>query len=373
MLALDSAPRPGSGPRPPWPLACVVWSLCAWTGVVLAQGAPAKPGASAAVSAPTRTITQHQADPANARLFLAYEDARGCVERVREAESHWHNGAPTIYWSGGCKDGLREGDGTLKLYSARQVLVVSSGRYVNGFRSGPWLWEFPDGRKLEARFGGNGRDPAERVLENAKGERFRQLLQSDGSYVDDAGISPPPEMRMLAVNAPVNTDASRRLAKPGEGATYASAHFRVASCAGKARVDSRHELAATRRDIDRFVREGDAALRAEVAADLELWSKSMATLAVRAAAYAGGTTDAGDALRKQLRGQLNDARDRYDWARCHYNAGLPYLARMIQSVPVCERASLFKLDAVRASGNPRLQAEFADCLQTEIHSARWGR
>lgn len=297
----------------------------------------------------------------------AYQDVLGCQEMVRDLQPAAAGGADALSWTGECRDGLRDGAGRLKVHRGHALLVASSGRYENGFRIGPWLWEFPDGRRLEASFAGDGRDPLERVFESAKGERSRQLWK-DGQYVSDPGVAPAPEVRPQWSAPTTSASPSRRTGK-SEGSLYAAAHFRTASCAGKRGIDARSDLLATRRDVDLFVREGDAAVRAEIDADLHGWSRAMQAGALRAAALTGGVKTS----RASGADEWTALRDRYDWVRCHHANGLPFLARMQQSVGACERVSLIRLDTVRASGNPRLQAEFADCLHAEIHSPRWVR
>lgn len=78
-------------------------------------------------------------------------------------------------------------------------------------------------------------------------------------------------------------------------------------------------------------------------------------------------------MSESLRERLQGMEDRRRWVKCHQGSGLPYLARMTEAVPVCERVLLFRLERVRAEGNTRLQAEFADCLHGDMHSARWSQ
>lgn len=303
-----------------------------------------------------------------AEAIRAHPDILGCQEYVRESAPAAPGGSDLIVWTGACRDGLRDGIGLLKVLRGHELLVASSGRYEGGFRAGSWLWEFPDGRRLEARFAGDGHDPLERVFESAKGERSRQLWR-DGHYVTDPGVAPPPEARPLATAPAGMSNAPNAVRGKSEATLYAAAHFRTAQCAGKRRIDARSELLATRRDVDLFVREGDAALRAEIDAELQSASRALQVGAVRAAALTGGvrTNRAGEAA------ESTALRDRYDWVRCHSANGLPLLARMQQSVGACERVSMIRLETVRASGNPRLQAEFADCLHSEILAPRWTR
>lgn len=312
---------------------------------------------------------------ANAQGTRAHPDIQGCFEYVREVQPMITGADTALSWTGPCRDGLRDGPGLLRVYRGLELLVSSSGRYQNGFRIGYWSWEFPDGRRLEARFAGDGRDPLERVLESSKGERSRQIWQ-DGAYVADAGIAPPPEPRPLepAVAAwPVSTQRTGRF----DASSYAAAHFRTANCARAQRVEPRSDFLATRRDVDLFVRVGEGALRAEIDAELRSWTRAMHSAALRAAAQTGGVSAnrTSIAVDRANVAAADDValRARYEWVRCHEANGLPFLARMQQSAPACERVSLIKLDTVRASGNPRLQAEFADCLHAEIHAPRWAR
>jgi hypothetical protein len=309
----------------------------------------------------------------------AHPDVLGCVELVRDPQAAPAAGATALLWTGTCRDGLRDGAGLLKVFRAHELLVASSGRYQNGLRIGPWLWEFPDGRRLEARFAGDGNDPLERVFESAKGERSRQLWHN-GSYVTDAGIAPPPELRPYVPagaidpgNTPGNTRGNTPRAGKSDAVAYAASHFRTANCAGKRRIDARSDFLATRRDVDLFVREGDATVRAEIDVELQGWSRAIQAGALRAAALTGAVGAKSGGITGSAGDDAGALRDRYDWVRCHQSSGLPFLARMQQSVRACERVSLIKLDTVRASGNPRLQAEFADCLHAEIHAPRWAR
>lgn len=311
------------------------------------------------------TIT-HAPDPQLPGVYYGYQDARGCVERVREPVAEWSSRAPAILWTGPCNAGFRDGVGTFKLYRGRLLLVAATGRYDGGFRIGPWRWEYPDGRRLEARFFGDAREPTERIVETAKGERRLQRLIG-GTFQEDSGIAPAPEPRRMP--APDGGESGRSALNRSEAASYAAAHFRVASCAGKGGIDPGTDLLATRRDVDRFVRDGEAAVREELASDLAAWSRAQFALTVYAVAYAASPPAASEDLRLQIQAM----QERTRWAQCHQKNGLPYLARTQQAVTACERASLFKIESVRASDNSRLQAEFADCLHADIHSARWAR
>ncbi len=311
------------------------------------------------------TIT-HALDPQRTDVYFAYEDARGCLERVREPVIEWNARVPTIAWSGGCVGGLRDGVGMFKLYDGKRLLVASTGRYADGFRIGPWRWEFPDGRRLEARFIGDAREPIERIVESVHGERQVQRL-SAGTYRDEPGIAPAPELS--GAQAAARADPVKPVPGRGEAASYAAAHFPVASCAGRAGIDRREDLLATRRDVDRFVRDGEGAVRQEVADDIAVWSRALVVSMIHALAHA--PTPSGPTADQRVR--MQSVQDRLLWLQCHQKNGLPYLARIAQAVAGCERASLFRLERVRASGNSRLQAEFADCLHADIHSARWVR
>ncbi len=332
--------------------------LMAGIGVGLAT--PIAQGQTAPV-----TIT-HAPDPQRPGVHFGYQDARGCVERVREPAAEWSSRAPAILWTGACNAGIRDGVGDFKLYNGRLLLVAATGRYADGFRIGPWRWEYPDGRKLEARFVGDAREPTERIVETAKGERRLQRLIG-GTFQEESGIAPNPEPRTMP--APAGGESSKPVLIRNEAASYAAAHSRVASCAGKGGIDPRTDLLATRRDVDRFVRDGEAVVREELANDLASWSRAQFALTVHAVAYAASPPAASEDLRSQIQAM----QDRTRWAQCHQKNGLPYLARMQQAVFACERASLFKIESVRASDNSRLQAEFADCLHADIHSARWAR
>ncbi len=316
------------------------------------------------VHAQTGAVIDHVPPPKAHISYFAYEDARGCVERVREPVAEWRTRAPAIFWSGECREGLRDGMGSFKLYEGRLLVVASGGGYVNGFRIGPWRWEFPDGRRLEAHFPGDGSEPIQRIVESVNGERQLQRL-SAGAYLDEPGIAPAPTRSSASARGIVIKSAPGH----GEAAAYAAAHFPVASCAGKGGIDPRVDLLATRRDVDRFVRDGEEAVRQEIADDIRMWSRGLVATMIRALAYAASSAAESNALRARAQA----TQDRLAWARCHQKSGLPYLARMLQAVPGCERASLFRLESVRESDNPRLQAQFADCLHADIHSARWGR
>lgn len=319
------------------------------------------------VHAQTAPVTiAHAPDPQRPGIYFGYQDARGCVERVRDPAAEWSSRAPAILWTGSCNAGIRDGAGTFKLYNGRLLLVAATGRYDGGFRIGPWQWEYPDGRRLEARFFGDAREPNERIVETAKGERRLQRLIG-GTFQDDSGIAPGPEPRTMP--APAGGDSSKPAFIRNEAASYAAAHFRVASCAGKGGIDPRTDLLATRRDVDRFVRDGEAAVREELANDLAAWSRAQFALTVHAVAYAASPPAASEDMRLQIQ----SLQERTRWAQCHLKNGLPYLARTQQAVAACERASLFKIESVRTSDNSRLQAEFADCLYADIHSARWAR
>ncbi len=333
--------------------------------VALIAGAVFVGGAPKAQLAPTDAAAR-RSGVAPVEASRAHQDINGCFELVRDVQPA-PGGATALLWSGTCRDGLREGAGLLNVYRGHELLVASSGRYQNGLRIGPWLWEFPDGRRLEARFAGDGNDPLERVFESAKGERSRQIWNNVG-YVTDAGIAPAPELRPYLPAGSGNPGNMPRAGK-SDAAAYAASHFRTANCAGKRRLDARSDFLATRRDVDLYVREGDATIRAEIDAELQSWSRAMQAGALRAAALTGAV----GAKRPAGSDDAGVLRDRYDWVRCHQANGLPFLARMQQSVGACERVSMIKLDTVRASGNPRLQAEFADCLHAEIHAPRWVR
>lgn len=298
----------------------------------------------------------------------AHPDILGCGEYVRDVQPAITGEGTALSWTGACREGLRDGAGLLRVYRGLELLVSSSGRYQNGFRIGPWSWEFPDGRRLEARFAGDGRDPLERVFESSKGERSRQIWH-DGAYVTDAGIAAPPEPRLLEPGVAAQPVSTRRTGR-SDAAAYAAAHFRTASCARTQPVPARSDFLATRRDVDLFVRAGEGAIRAEIDAELRSWTRAMQAAALRTAAQTGGV----GANRASVAANDDAAlRARYEWVRCHEANGLPFLARMQQSTGACERVSMIKLETVRASDNPRLQAEFADCLHAEIHAPRWAR
>jgi hypothetical protein len=315
-----------------------------------------------------RVTIMHPPDPKQPGIYFGFEDTRGCAERVREPAAEWHTRAPEFFWSGACTEGIREGHGTFKLYEGRLLMVALSGRYAGGFRIGTWTWEFPDGRRLEANFRGDAREPVQRVIESEKGERQLQRL-SGGNYRDEPGFAPDPAARTSRPAVQVGGETTRQPARSSEGAAYAAAHFRPANCAGPVRVAPHQDFLATRRDVDRFVREGEAAVREEVASDLATWSRAQFAMNIRMLAYAASPSFMTDSLRERLQAM----EDRHRWVTCHQRSGLPYLARMIQAVPACERALMFRLEHVREQGNTRLQAEFADCLHADIHSVRWGR
>jgi len=317
--------------------------------VVLAQGSP----------------VYHQPDPAQEGIFLAHLDVRGCVERVREPETQWHGRAPTIVWSGTCVNGLRDGTGTMKLYQGRQLVATSTGRFVDGYRAGPWAWEYPDGRRMEARMPGSGTDPLERIMETPKGERMRQLL-AGGQYIDDPSGSTDTD---LPAPPPAEPVAVRDLRKPVpvDAVRYAAANFRVGTCAGRGRYDASSDFLATRSDVDHFIREGESAVRTEADRDLFTWQRSITAIAIRLAALAGTRAPEYDAFAQELA----EMHERLAWGRCHRQAGYPWLARMIEAVPACERASMLRAGTVRTSGNPRVQAVLAECVHGSIHSTRW--
>ena len=309
---------------------------------------------------------EHPPDPQRRGIYFGYEDTRNCVERVREPTAEWSGRAPEITWSGVCVDGVREGAGLLKLYQGRLLTVALAGSYVDGYRIGNWRWEFPDGRKLEAQFRGDAREPSMRVVESARGERQLQRL-SGGVYRDEPGVAPEPDRRAIKSAPPASSGPVKPALGQGEGAVYAAALIRSTHCAGKSRIEPRSDFLATRRDVDRFVREGEMAVREEVVLEIATALRAEFALNARILAYAASPSFMSDSLRERLQ----SIGDRRRWVACHQQSGLPYLARMLQAVPVCERALMFRLEPVRAEGNTRLQAEFADCIHGDIHSARW--
>lgn len=199
-------------------------------GLILVIGIGFATPIARAQTAPV-TIT-HAPDSQRPGVYFGYQDARGCVERVREPAAEWSSRAPTIVWTGTCNAGFRDGVGTFKLYNGRLLLVAATGRYEDGFRIGQWRWEYPDGRRLEARFVGDAREPIERIVETAKGERRLQRLIG-GAFQEESGIAPAPEPRTMP--APAGGESGKPVLIRNEAASYAAAHFRVASCAGKDR------------------------------------------------------------------------------------------------------------------------------------------